>query len=137
MVEKFIKPVLNGLAAQKGVQVFEDNLYKMNPNPGVLVSETWRKMWLPGYGPKPLTEAALQAAEAKQAAQITDLAQAQRDTGRLLKSLREHMGKAVDAGTDIGAAVKSFDAQPFKHLKHVDVWLPQLANLTYLEMEQE
>lgn len=69
--------------------------------------------------------------------QITDLAQAQRDTGRLLKSLREHMGKAVDAGTDIGAAVKSFDAQPFKHLKHVDVWLPQLANLTYLEMEQE
>ena len=69
--------------------------------------------------------------------QVTDLVQAQRDTGRLLKALREHMGKAVDAGTDIGAAVKSFDAKPFKHLKHVDVWLPQLANLTYLEMEQE
>ena len=75
MVEKFIKPVLNGLAAQKGVQVFEDSLYKMNPNPGVLVSETWRKMWLPGYGPKPLTEADLKADEAKQAAQITELAQ--------------------------------------------------------------
>jgi len=68
---------------------------------------------------------------------VTDLAQAQRDTGRLLKDLRTHMGKAVDAGTDISAAVKSFDATPFKHLKHVDVWLPQLANLTYLEMEQE
>lgn len=69
--------------------------------------------------------------------QVTDLAQAQRDTGRLLKALREHMRQAVDDGTDIGVAVKSFDATPFKHLKHVDVWLPQLANLTYLEMEQE
>jgi glyoxylase-like metal-dependent hydrolase (beta-lactamase superfamily II) len=68
---------------------------------------------------------------------VTTLAQAQRDTGNLLKALRAHMGKAVEAGTDIGAAVKSFDATPFKHLKHVDVWLPQLANLTYLEMEQE
>ena len=68
---------------------------------------------------------------------ISDLAQAQRDTGSLLKALREHIGKSVDAGTDISAAVKSFDATPFKHLKHVDIWLPQLANLTYLEMEQE
>ena len=74
MVEKFIKPVLHGLAAQKGVQVFEDSLYQMNPNPGVLVSETWRKMWLPGYGPKPRTEADLKAAEAKEAAQLTELA---------------------------------------------------------------
>jgi hypothetical protein len=41
------------------------------------------------------------------------------------------------AGTDIGLAVKSFDATPFKYLKHVDAWLPQLANRTYLEMEQE
>jgi hypothetical protein len=47
------------------------------------------------------------------------------------------MGIAVDAGTDIGAAVKSFDPVPFKHLQHVDVWLPQLANRTYLEMEME
>jgi len=68
---------------------------------------------------------------------VSDLAQAERDTGNLLKALREHMGKAVDAGTDISAAVKSFDTKPFKHLKHVDVWMPQLANLTYLEMEQE
>jgi glyoxylase-like metal-dependent hydrolase (beta-lactamase superfamily II) len=68
---------------------------------------------------------------------VTTLAQAQRDTGNLLKALRAHMGKAVEAGTDIGAAVKSFDATPLKHLKHMDVWLPQLANLTYLEMEQE
>jgi glyoxylase-like metal-dependent hydrolase (beta-lactamase superfamily II) len=66
---------------------------------------------------------------------VTNLAQAQKDTGQLLVSLREAMGKAVEAGTDISAAVKSFDAAPYKHLKHVDVWLPQLANRTYLEME--
>ena len=68
---------------------------------------------------------------------VTTLARAQKDTGELLKALRTQMGRAVEAGTDIGAAVKTFDAAPFKHLKHVDVWLPQLANRTYLEMEQE
>lgn len=68
---------------------------------------------------------------------VTTLAQAQKDTGDLLKALRTHMGKAVEEGVDLSAAVKSFDATPYKHLKHVDVWLPQLANRTYLEMEQE
>lgn len=68
---------------------------------------------------------------------VTTLAQAQKDTGNLLKALRAHMGKAVDAGTDMSTAIKGFDGAPFKHLKHVDVWLPQLANRTYLEMEQE
>ena len=75
MVEKFIKPVLNGLAAQKGVQVVEDTLYKMNPNPGILVSETWRKMWLPGYGPKPPTQADLSAKAAQEAQALTMLAE--------------------------------------------------------------
>ena len=68
---------------------------------------------------------------------VTTLAQAQKDTGDLLKALRAHMGKAVEAGADISAAVRSFDATPYRHLKHVEVWLPQLANRTYLEMEQE
>jgi hypothetical protein len=68
---------------------------------------------------------------------VTILAQAQKDGGALLSALRSHMGKAVDAGIDIGAAVKSFDAAPFKHLQHVDVWLPQLAIRTYLEIEME
>lgn len=68
---------------------------------------------------------------------VTTLAQAQQDTGNLLKALRAHMGKAVEDGVDLSVAVKSFDAAPYKHLKHVDVWLPQLANRTYLEMEQE
>jgi glyoxylase-like metal-dependent hydrolase (beta-lactamase superfamily II) len=68
---------------------------------------------------------------------VTTLAKAQTDTGNLLKALRAHMGRAVEAGTDMSTAIKSFDAAPYKHLKHVEVWLPQIANLTYLEMEQE
>jgi glyoxylase-like metal-dependent hydrolase (beta-lactamase superfamily II) len=68
---------------------------------------------------------------------VTTLAQAQKDTGSLLRALRAHMGQAVEAGTDLTTAVKSFDADPYQHLKHVDVWLPQIANLTYLEMELE
>lgn len=68
---------------------------------------------------------------------VTTLAQAQKDTGALLKALRAHMGKAVEDGTDLAAAVKSFDAAPFRHLQHVDVWLPQLANRSYLEIERE
>ncbi|MFC7409366.1 MBL fold metallo-hydrolase [Hydrogenophaga atypica] len=68
---------------------------------------------------------------------VTTLAQAQADTGALLKALRAHAGLAVEAGTDLATAVKTFDATPFKHLQHVDVWLPQLVNRTYLEMEME
>ena len=68
---------------------------------------------------------------------VTTLAQAQKDTGALLRALRAHLGKAVEEGTDLANAVKTFEATPFKHLKHADVWLPQLANRTYLEMEQE
>lgn len=68
---------------------------------------------------------------------VTTLAQAQKDTGALLNALRAHMGHAVAEGTDLAAAVKRFDGTPFRHLRHADVWLPQLANRTYLEMEQE
>jgi glyoxylase-like metal-dependent hydrolase (beta-lactamase superfamily II) len=68
---------------------------------------------------------------------VTDLATARAHTRDLLQALRRHMGQAVEAGTDIGAAVRSFDGKPFQMLRHVDVWLPQLANRTYLEMERE
>ena len=68
---------------------------------------------------------------------VTNLATAQAQTRDLLQALRAHMKKAVDDGVDIGAAVKSFDAKPFAGLKHAQVWIPQLANQTYLEMERE
>ena len=68
---------------------------------------------------------------------VTTLATAQAETRDLLLALRSHMKKAVDDGVDISAAVKSFNGKPFAHLKHADVWLPQLANQTYLEVERE
>jgi glyoxylase-like metal-dependent hydrolase (beta-lactamase superfamily II) len=68
---------------------------------------------------------------------VTNLATAQAQTRDLLLALRAHMKQAVDEGTDISAAVKSFDAKPFAGLKHAEVWIPQLANQTYLEMERE
>jgi hypothetical protein len=68
---------------------------------------------------------------------VTDLATAQAQTRDLLLALRAHTKKAVDDGVDLGTAVKSFNGKPFAALKHADVWIPQLANLTYLEMERE
>jgi glyoxylase-like metal-dependent hydrolase (beta-lactamase superfamily II) len=68
---------------------------------------------------------------------VTNLATAQAHTRDLLLALRAHMKKAVDDGVDLSAAVKTFDGKPFSNLKHADVWIPQLANQTYLEMERE
>ena len=68
---------------------------------------------------------------------VTDLAAAQVRTRDLLVALRAHMKKAVDEGTDISAAVSSFNSKPFAGLKHAEVWFPQLANMTYLKMERE
>jgi glyoxylase-like metal-dependent hydrolase (beta-lactamase superfamily II) len=100
-----------------------------------------------GLHPVSRTKAWLQSFEALEAlnprvvvpghGRVTTLAQARKDTGALLRALRAHMGQAVEAGTDLATAVRSFDAAPFRHLQHVEVWLPQLANRTYLEMEME
>jgi len=68
---------------------------------------------------------------------VTNVATAQAQTRNLLLALRAHMKKMVDDGVDLGTAVKSFNAKPFATLKHADVWIPQLANQTYLEMERE
>lgn len=69
--------------------------------------------------------------------QVTQLKTAQAQTRDLLIALRTHMKKAVDDGVDMSTAIKSFDAKPFAGLKHADVWIPQLANQTYLELERE
>jgi glyoxylase-like metal-dependent hydrolase (beta-lactamase superfamily II) len=84
-----------------------------------LIDQVQPKIIVPGHG------------------QVTDLATAQHQTRDLLLALRAHMKKAIDDGVDVSAAVKSFDGKPFAHLKHAEVWLPQLANHTYLEMERE
>jgi hypothetical protein len=75
--------------------------------------------------------------EAPRCGSATTLARAQADTRNLLLALRSHMGRALQEMQDMDSAVKSFDAAPFKYLRHAEVWLPQLANRTYLDMEQE
>jgi small redox-active disulfide protein 2 len=44
---------------------------------------------------------------------VTNLATAKADSQAYLLALRAHMKKAVDEGTDVSAAVKSFNATPF------------------------
>ena len=69
--------------------------------------------------------------------EVTDLATAAADTRDYLLALRTHMKKAVDEGTDMSAAVKSFDAQPFMRLLNAAELIPGNASRTYLELERE
>ncbi len=107
--------------------VYVDRILGLSP-----VSKT--KNWLDSFA---MIDAIRPAVIVPGHGRVTDLATAQSETRDLLRALRDHMGKAVEAGTDLSAAVTSFNATPFKELKHADVWIPQLANRTYLEMEQE
>ena len=68
---------------------------------------------------------------------VTNLATAQADTQSYLQALRAHMKKAVDDGTDVSAAVKSFDAAPFMRLLNAAELIPGNASRTYLELERE
>jgi glyoxylase-like metal-dependent hydrolase (beta-lactamase superfamily II) len=68
---------------------------------------------------------------------VTSLTTAQSQTRDLLMALREHVKKSIDGDGDMNLAVKSFNAKPFAHLKHAEVWIPQLVNATYLEVERE
>jgi len=68
---------------------------------------------------------------------VTDLARARAHTAAYLQALRAHMKKAVDDGTDVSAAVKTFNAQPFMHLLNAAELMPGNASRTYLELERE
>jgi glyoxylase-like metal-dependent hydrolase (beta-lactamase superfamily II) len=68
---------------------------------------------------------------------VTTVATAKADTQALLLALREHMKKAVDDGTDVSAAVKSFNAAPFMRLLNAAELMPGNASRTYLEIERE
>lgn len=61
-VENFLMPLLENLAHKTGgpgAKPVIDEAYQINTNPAVLGSETWRRMWVPGYGPKPKTRSEL------------------------------------------------------------------------------
>jgi len=68
---------------------------------------------------------------------VTTVTTAKADTQAYLLALRAHMKKAVDDGTDVSAAVKSFDAQPFMRLLNAAELMPGNASRTYLELERE
>ena len=68
---------------------------------------------------------------------VTDVATARADTRAYLEALRAHMKKAVDDGTDLSAAIKSFDAAPFMRLLNSAELHPGNASRTYLELERE
>lgn len=68
---------------------------------------------------------------------VTNLATAKADTQAYLLALRAHMKKAVDDNTDVSAAVKSFDAAPFRRLLNAAELMPGNASRTYLELERE
>ena len=67
----------------------------------------------------------------------TTLATARQHTRDYLSALRAHMKKAVDDGTDVSAAIKSFPLGPFARLLVASEIHPGNASRTYLEMERE
>lgn len=68
---------------------------------------------------------------------VTTSDTARADTQAYLLALRAHMKKAVDDGTDVSAAVKSFNAAPFMRLLNAADLMPGNAGRTYLELERE
>jgi hypothetical protein len=60
MVQEFIQPLLGNLAKAKGgpnALPVLDELYPFNSNPDLLASQTWKQVFIPGYGPAPETAA--------------------------------------------------------------------------------
>ena len=68
---------------------------------------------------------------------VTTLAHAAKHTQSYLRAMREHMKRAVDSGIDIGDAVRSFDAAPFRDLPNAGELLAGNGNRVYLELERE
>lgn len=69
--------------------------------------------------------------------EVCELPQAQAQTRDYLQALRTHMKKAVDEGTEIGAAIKAFDAGRWMGLLNAADLHPGNASRTYLELERE
>jgi len=63
-VRDFIMPILTNLAQKKAgpnAAPVVDQSYKINANPRVLPTETWKRLYVPGYGPAPKPPAQLEA----------------------------------------------------------------------------
>jgi hypothetical protein len=73
----FILPLLDNLAKTKGgpnAAPVVDPTYQVHPNARILTTETWRQMYVPGYGPPPKTQAEKDAEVKAQRQRLVDLA---------------------------------------------------------------
>lgn len=68
---------------------------------------------------------------------VTDLAIARAQTRDYLDALRSHMKRAVEGGTDVSAAVRSFDGRRWAHLLNAADLMPGNSSRVYLEIEWE
>lgn len=68
---------------------------------------------------------------------VTTLATAQAQTRDYLRALRAHMHQALDEGTDVSVAVRSFHGEPWATLLNAAELMPGNASRTYLEMERD
>lgn len=61
-VQNFLTPLLENLARKTGgpdAKPLADETHLANTNPSGMGPDAWRRMWVPGYGPKPKTHADL------------------------------------------------------------------------------
>jgi hypothetical protein len=76
-VKEFMMPLLENLAHRNGgaeAKPIVDETYQMNSNPAVFAVETWRRMWVPGYGPAPRTREQLETENREERERLTSLA---------------------------------------------------------------
>lgn len=113
--------------------LFSGDVVYVERLPGVIPASN-TKRWLETFA---VIEALAPASIVPGHGAVTNLATARADTQAYLLALRAHMKKAVDDGTDVSAAVKSFDAAPFMRLLNAAELMPGNASRTYLELERE
>jgi hypothetical protein len=76
-VKEFMMPLLENLAQRNGgaeAKPIVDETYQMNSNPAVFAVETWRSMWVPGYGPAPRTREQIETENREERERLTSLA---------------------------------------------------------------
>ena len=67
----------------------------------------------------------------------TTVAAARSQTRDYLAAMRAHMKRAVDNGTDLEEAVRTFDTLPYVDLRNATELMPANSNRVYLEVERE
>ncbi len=77
LARELILPLLDNLAKKKGgpdAAPVVDPTYQVHPNARILTTETWRRMYIPGYGPAPKTQAEKDAEVKAERQRVADFA---------------------------------------------------------------